>query len=135
MSKLVVVEERGRKFTVCTAANANVEKIRIDDGLISGNANKKCDWVIEVNPHTKQYVFFVELKGSDLSHAIKQLECSIVELKSQYQPYKNKQAHAVCSRIIPAVTASAQVAAVNFKKKHGFLLKWHSQSGKVSCTE
>lgn len=134
MTKPVVVKgEHDRKFTLTVPKSATVKKIRIDDGLVSGNQSKKCDWAITVNPSTQEYFFFIELKGGDLAHAVKQLEASIIELKRLHGAYKQKQAHAVCSRIIPSFDSRFQVAVKNFKDKHGFLLKRHSQSGQASC--
>jgi hypothetical protein len=132
VTKPVVVKgEHGRKFTLIVPKPAVVEKVRIDDGAIKGNQTKKCDWAIKINPATLDYVFFIELKGSALDQAIKQLECTIIELKEFHHGYKNKQAHAVCSKILPAFNSSAQVAIANFSRKHGFILKWHSQYAEV----
>lgn len=134
MTKPVVVEgEHGRKFTLTVPKSATVEKIRIDEGLVRGNQSKKCDWAIKVNPGSREHFFFVELKGGDLAHAVRQLESSIIELKHLHEFYGNKQAHAVCSRIIPSFSSQFQVAVKNFKDKHGFLLRRHSQAGQASC--
>lgn len=133
MSKPVVVEEKGKKFTVNAPKKAKVEKVRIDGGLIRDDTSRKCDWAIKINPHEYEYIFYVELKGCDLLHAISQLEMTIKCLRSEHGSYQNKQAHAVCSRVIPAILSSAQVKAINFKKNYDFILKWHSQSGVANC--
>ena len=132
--KIVVCSEKGRSFELQHPKGWQSEKIKIDGGLISGNETEKCDYAITIiNNSDKNYLFFIELKGHDLMKAISQLESTINQLiTTHFSNFPDRQAHAVCSRIIPNVTTSAQVAAVRFKKKYGFLLKWHSQKGIVS---
>lgn len=133
MTRPVVVEENGRKFTVVVPKSAKSEKIRVDGGLINSNKKKKCDWAIRINPNEQEHFFFVELKGTDLLYAIDQLEATIVELRDLHKAYADKQAHAVCSRVIPHFQSGAQNAAVRFKKKYGFVLRWHSNAGTTKC--
>ncbi|WP_446808369.1 hypothetical protein ACH50O_13815 [Methylomonas sp. 2BW1-5-20] len=131
--RIVVCSEKGRSFELQSPKNWQSEKIKIDGGLISGNETEKCDYAITVkNNLDNKYLFFIELKGHDLMKAISQLESTINQLITHFPDFPDRQAHAVCSRIIPNVTTTAQIAAVRFKKKHGFLLKWHSQKGIVS---
>lgn len=133
MTKPVVVAEKGRKFTVIAPKDSTCEKIKVDGGLITSDRKKKCDWAIKVSSDGVGHFFFVELKGADLMYAIKQLEATIGQLSDIYKGIEDRQAHAVCSKVTPRFQSGAQVAAVRFKKNHGFLLKWHSQEGRAKC--
>jgi hypothetical protein len=56
----------------------HLAKYRVDGGLISDG--KKCDFLL-LNCEKKQS-FFIELKGSDINHAIDQIDRSIEALKN-----------------------------------------------------
>ena len=56
----------------------NLAKYRVDGGLISDN-DAKCDFLL-LNCEQKQS-YFIELKGSDISRAIEQIDRSIDKLK------------------------------------------------------
>lgn len=131
MTKPIVVEENGRKFTLLVKKSLTAEKVRVDDGIIKCKNTKKCDWAILVNSNNNSEIFFIELKGVDLKQAIEQLESTILKIGDFHCGYASKQAHAVCSKIIPGFVSSAQVKAVIFKKKYGFTLRWHSQSATI----
>jgi len=131
--KIVSCIENGRCFELHGPKNWEIKKIKIDGDVIKGNQTEKCDYAITVRDSTpvNHALFYVELKGKDLLKAISQLESTVIQLKSEFNGFKSHEAHAVCRRIIPYVQASAQVQAVNFKKKYGFLLRWHSQKAVI----
>lgn len=124
--------ENGKKFEIEFPKAWNCKKIHIDGELIKDQKIRKCDYgfILNCDKKSKIALIYVELKGQDLKEAIIQLESTIKILKEQYIGYRINQAHAVCAKIIPHMTSSAQVAAMRFKKDYGFILRWHSQYGK-----
>ena len=58
----------------------HLAKYRIDGGLIADNG-AKCDYLL-LNCERKQS-YFIELKGSDIIHAIEQIDRSIDEMKNK----------------------------------------------------
>jgi len=66
-----IYENQGKDF---------LSKYRIDDGLIADDG-AKCDFLL-LNCN-KQHAYFIELKGSDIIHAIEQIDRSIDILKPQ----------------------------------------------------
>lgn len=73
----------------------------------------KCDYLILDHCHNE---YFVELKGKDLPHAVKQLKAAIQQLSDKNSTGK-KQAIIVSSRN-PSNDTSIQRAKVVFKKKY-----------------
>ena len=52
-----------------------VEKIQIDDCVIKQGL--RCDWLLRTDDSVSKQDIFVELKGSDIEHAVRQLEESL----------------------------------------------------------
>ncbi len=69
--KKVVCEENKRKITFLNPAQQPVEKIKVDGCQIVEGV--KCDFLVRYDKHEN----FIELKGSDINHAIKQLKRTI----------------------------------------------------------
>ena len=62
----------------------HLAKYNFDDGLIP-DKDKKCDFLL-LNCEEKQ-AFFIEVKGSDLLKAVKQIDSSIEELKDRLRGF------------------------------------------------
>lgn len=126
----VVCRENSRYFSIEAPSNWTLEKIKIDGGVVTDEAVKRCDYALLAKEgKARRNFFFVELKGKDLARAIKQLESSIEHLPHLFCGYEERHARAVCSRVVPFITSSAQVAACRFKRRLGFDLLWYSQCG------
>ncbi|MDR0835879.1 MAG: hypothetical protein LBN11_04780 [Tannerella sp.] len=67
------------KYVYDNRSNDNLSKYRIDGGLIA-DENAKCDYLLLNCDKLKS--FFIEIKGSDLIHAIEQIDRSIDILKN-----------------------------------------------------
>jgi hypothetical protein len=75
-------EENGRKITVCGDTFDNVDKVKVDGGLIAKeDISSRCDYFfgLKVNDETELYEnnLFVELKGCDIEQAYAQIIASI----------------------------------------------------------
>lgn len=128
--KIVVCKENTCSFEVKAPKDWELEKIKIDGGVIVDSKTERCDYAVTASNTNEKHTFiYVELKGTDLRKAISQLETTINNLKLQHANFQHKHARAVCSRIIPGITSEAQVAAKRFLNKYNFNLRWHSQQG------
>lgn len=76
----VKVEEKGRKFILVNTNRKEVLRIRIDNCVIKDNNSNKCDFLI-IDPD-KNNSYFIELKGQNVKHALKQLEDTIQKIEN-----------------------------------------------------
>lgn len=78
---IVVCKDKGKnRYIYENQSNDFLSKYRIDGGLITNGA--KCDFLL-LNCNEEQHSYFIELKGSDIIHAIEQIDRSIDILKPQ----------------------------------------------------
>ena len=57
-----------------------VEKIEVDGCVITEGI--RCDWLVRLNDATSKEEIYVELKGSDVYHAVEQLQASVERLSA-----------------------------------------------------
>jgi hypothetical protein len=90
----IVCEEKRTKITFHNATGETVAKIRIDGCVITGNAGKKCDYLVLCGGIRK--AIFVELKGHKIETAIEQLSATLDNetVKKPLERYE-KRAYAV----------------------------------------
>ena len=62
---------------------------------------------------------FVELKGSDISHAIEQLRASIQQIG---ECDRNRHAYVVCTKVAPQLTTLIQRTKSEFKRRFNAML-------------
>jgi len=104
----IVCEENKRKVTFINSSNISVTKMRVDGcQIIDGG---KCDFLVFYDD--KEH--FIELKGSDINHAIKQLIRTIETLGSK--DCKKRISYIISSRS-PLSAAEIQVNRIKFRKK------------------
>ena len=82
--KLIVCEENGKKLTFCNPGNLPVTKHVVDQckdlrRLLKNKSCKLCDYIV-VDWRNEEH--YVELKGRNVEHALKQLESTLEELRS-----------------------------------------------------
>lgn len=88
---------------------------KVDGCLITDGI--KCDWML-IDKETKTEVY-IELKGSDIAHAVDQL-CATVE-QLGYGPSK-KWGYVICTRC-PMSTTEVQTASKKVAKSHSLMLR------------
>jgi len=93
---LIVVEENGRKFTIRNQGKKNVKKVRVDGCLID-DKRQRCDYLFEIG-HVCHCAIYLELKGSDIDHAFKQLVLTMKYLMNRHRNL-TKVCHIVASRV------------------------------------
>lgn len=119
-----VANEKGKRFEI--DSNENFTKIRIDNCLIISNQEKKCDFGFI--RHLNGEFYFVELKGSDVEQAKKQIinTISYFEEKLIKIP-KNKRYGFVVSSKFPKSGNDVNNLIQDFKKKYGKELKFKNK--------
>lgn len=88
-------------------------KINLDDkqnSRIINNNSLRCDYII-VSEELKDIALWIELKGSNIAHALEQIEQSI---KNFGKNITNKYVAVVCSKSYPKFNTEKQ----KFSKKH-----------------
>src|ERR1039458_5198230 len=61
-------------------AGRRVDKVEVDGCAITDAVC--CDWAVELDDHFSHEEIFIELKGSHITHAISQIEATVVRLSS-----------------------------------------------------
>jgi len=108
----LVLQENRSKITFLNPNQDQVLIIRVDDCVIKDNEILGCDYAIVPCDEVEIYV---ELKGSDISHAVKQIESTIRLLSDN--PQKIKKLCFVVSTRVPKQSTSVQQLQSQFKKK------------------
>jgi hypothetical protein len=113
---LIVCEEKRTKITFHNATGKKVAKIRVDGGLIADETVKKCDYLLLCTEIKK--AILVELKGTDVMTAIKQLSTTLDNetIKNPLEHYE-KRAYAVVT-VFPRSNTGIQNAQDKFRKNH-----------------
>lgn len=86
------------------------KRVKVDGcALLEG---EKCDCMLcSADEHEERYI---ELKGSDIPHAIEQLRTTIQKIGE----YKEKRhSYVVCTKVAPQITTLIQKAKVEFRNK------------------
>lgn len=106
--------ENGCRHEGCNPNQNWIRQFQVDGQIFThGTQPLRCDWLI-LNDDT-QKAFYIELKGSDIAHAIEQIESTINEFKQSIPNYKT------ACRIIYRSSNSHQIhsqAVIRFKRKY-----------------
>lgn len=108
----IVLQEKKSKITFLNPDRVKVLKIRVDGCVIKDNNSLRCDYMLIPNSELEIYV---ELKGSDVQYAVKQIEATIQALSDDLK--KKKKLCFVVSTRVPKQTTSIQQIQSQFKKK------------------
>jgi hypothetical protein len=114
----IVVEENGRKFRIINAGRENINTVRVDSCLID-DKRQRCDFLFEIGKSC-YCVVYLELKGSDVEHAFKQLVATMGYLSTRHR-VSTKICHIVASRV-PRAGPKVQTLQLNMARKHRALL-------------
>jgi len=106
--KIQVFEENGRKLTLNNINGVETVRIKVDGCEINDNGIR-CDHMLMVNP--KALDIYIELKGTDLDHAKKQ----IIATHDRLRVNNEKRAYIICSRV-PSGTGH-QAVKIDLKRK------------------
>lgn len=84
--RVCIAEEKGKKYQLNNISNTTIKKIKIDNCLQQNAGEKRCDFLMEIGEHSR--VIFIELKGADLSSAIKQIYATILYLRNEFDGHR-----------------------------------------------
>lgn len=82
--KIIVSKEKRSKHIADNPEGDEVSHYKVDGNIITGNT-AKCDFLLM--DHTKHSAYLIELKGSDLLHAMEQLDQTDLALQFILQGY------------------------------------------------
>lgn len=106
-------EENKRKIIFLNPNRLEYKKVQVDGCAINDKATIRCDkLLVSADEHEERYV---ELKGTDVMHAMDQLEGTIVRL-GEFD--ENRHAYVISTNVAPAYTTKIQKKAAHFKKKY-----------------
>lgn len=92
--KNAVCEERNKRYNLVNEEGYVVALYHVDGGMISGEPDvRKCDYMYIVYDPENPTAIFVELKGKDIYHAIRQIK----EILDRYGTVLQRR---ICARII-----------------------------------
>ena len=97
---ICIASENGKSYQINNKSKLKVCKVKVDHCLTQKEGERRCDYLMSINEKTTKRVFFIELKGSGLNDAIKQIYSTVIYLKKDFQDYQ-KDARIVGSRDVP----------------------------------
>ena len=125
----IVAEENKRKFIIRNPEGYRVNMVTVDGCYIQDGL--RCDYLFEImKPADRDCVHYVELKGSDISHAIHQLEATIRYCRLQHSILE-KSSYIVASKV-PKATPKTQILKKAFKRKNNMLLHIDTRQKTIS---
>lgn len=116
-----------KRIEISNSTKSAVCVWEVDGCLIASDSGVSCDYMF---CFSGTYRYYVELKGRNAEHAVRQLEASIVRLEPRPRRAKIK-AFVVCSSS-PAVGPAKQQMMVKFARSTGGVpLKFFTDVGRV----
>ncbi|MCQ2193549.1 MAG: hypothetical protein MJZ28_01210 [Paludibacteraceae bacterium] len=106
-------EENNRKIIFLNPERRMYKKVQVDGGAVKDTKCSKCDNLLVSDDEREER--YVELKGSDVMHAIEQLEATILMLG---ECDENRHAYVVGTNVAPSYTTKIQQKALVFRKKY-----------------
>lgn len=96
--KVCTCSERKKTYTLTNDLEFTVSKYHIDGGLVCDEQNtRRCDYMFVCRDNLQRILqIFIELKGTDVIHAMEQLDSSISMLRLPIGDGKKAKVRAVC---------------------------------------
>ena len=119
---IVVSRDSGarREHKAVNSSRCKVSQYKIDGGVIR-DISIRCDFLVMNDD--KQDAYLIELKGSDIEHALDQLEATARRLQRELCAYQIKY-RIVCSR-----AKTQAIRSIKYKK----FCKQHNKAGEFIC--
>lgn len=106
---IIVLKENRSRLVINNSRKEKIRRVVVDGCVIT--EGQRCDFLI-IDSNNVEY--FIELKGCDVEHAIKQLETTINKLGAKIKSVK-RQSIVVSSRC-PLLTPKIQKLKLYFRK-------------------
>jgi hypothetical protein len=92
--------QNGKKYTLINTARHVVKSIFLEKCLPQKVGERRCDYLMHIDNEHLRRAIFIELKGGDLSGALKQLYSTVIFLKAEFKDHQ-MDARIVGSRDVP----------------------------------
>ena len=116
--KVIVSSENRRTHKAHNDACSKVFQFKIDGDIEpTGTSDLRCDYIIE--NETKKTIYPIELKGSDIAHAVEQINATLERYSSSFSDYAIFP-RIVCSRVTTHAIRTSKV--IVFKKHYPKLI-------------
>jgi len=126
---IVSVSENRKTFKIKNNSLVVINKVEVDGCYITSGS--RCDYLFEIIDDNRiEKVFYVELKGSDIAHAIEQLKSTIAYCKNIHREILSKECHIISSKF-PSSGPSSQILKKKFKKENNIQLFIKTRIGEV----
>lgn len=96
--KICIAFEKGKVYKLNNNSGYKIRKVKVDKCVEQKDGEKRCDYLMEIEKIKK--IIFIELKGGDLVHALRQLYFTIIYFKTQFGNYQI-DARIIGSRDVP----------------------------------
>ena len=83
--KICIAFEKGKTYKLNNNSNHKIKKVKVDKCMFD-LGEKRCDYLMQIERIER--VIFIELKGGDLVHALKQIYTTIVYLRAEFKNYR-----------------------------------------------
>lgn len=119
-------DENGKKFLLENPGQKLVCRVKVDNCLVEDNTISKCDYFFTVCNKKSQKTeiekyFFVELKGGDVGHAVKQIDATFKLLnKSLKAPAQNCKGVIIATRVPSGTDQGFRRLQDEFYRKNRF---------------
>jgi hypothetical protein len=94
----------------------SVDKVQVDGCAITEAGRLRCDWAVEVDDEVSHEEIFIELKGSHVSDAVRQLESTIDALSSD--PAQRKKRCLVAYSRCPLTRREIRLLKRKFQRQY-----------------
>lgn len=112
---IVQRKEFGKRFAVNNPKRRSIRVCRVD-GCMIDSKTKKCDFMFVVCSDRQERILLVEMKGTDIAHAVEQLisTAEVLRLSSYRLPIESY----IVSSAVPKVATSYQRELVRNRKRY-----------------
>ena len=120
-------KENGRSFLLENQSKLIIKKWAIDKVVFKDRTDERCDYLILVQKETSKVYYWIELKGSDIVKACKQILNTISQIEIEV---KTHEARIVSSKTpVPALRDISYIKLDNQMRKFGGCLKIYTNQG------
>lgn len=123
---IIVSRENGKTHRALNSDRSTVYQYKIDGDVIQkADSQKRCDYLVE--NEDKKTAYLIELKGTDLLHAIEQIEATILLFARKFK--ENSYT------VYPRIVYGSNTHAVNDSRYRNFMKKYPQSKIKTTIIE
>ena len=113
--KTIVSSENKKKHIAHNVNGDAVYQYRVDGDLITDTIQSRCDFLLE--NESKKYAYLIELKGSNLDHAVEQIENTITFYSKELNGYT----------VLPRIVCRSNTHKMRSSKVQKFCKKYYQK--------